>query len=431
MKTVASMALSAAVAVGGASGAGLLDQLANDHGIPAHAAAIYLAAARAAPCPIDWRHLAAVGWIESGHGTHGGATVAVNGDVRGADGRRIIGVALDGGTLTRWDGVPVHLAAIGDTDGGRWDDDPTWDRAVGPMQFIPTTWAAVGSDGNGDGVADPHNYADAVASAAVLLCANGYDGDEWAAIRAYNGDDSSSANYADDVIGYAAALPADPGGPLPHAQQQVAAAVDRPCRQLAPGAGTIVGDLVEAGWQRACPALTSGARNIAASGERRGGGVNWRAVRDAANWAADQPPQPAAAVPAPAAPAPTAGGLVAAAAAATVAGEAAPSWGRLVAAAAAAGVNIEAVSSHRTPDEQIALRRQNCGTTQWAIWDRPAGECSPPTARPGTSEHETGHAVDIAQPGWAWAASHAAEYGWAHTAGAGIEPWHLGWVGGR
>ncbi len=52
------------------------------------------------------------------------------------------GPALSGGAFS----------AIRDTDGGRYDGDPVWDRAVGPMQFIPGTWRIWGADGNGDGV---------------------------------------------------------------------------------------------------------------------------------------------------------------------------------------------------------------------------------------------------------------------------------------
>ena len=45
--------------------------------------------------------------------------------------------------------------------------------AVGPMQFLPSTWEAYGADGDGDGVSDVMNPIDAVHGAARLLCANG------------------------------------------------------------------------------------------------------------------------------------------------------------------------------------------------------------------------------------------------------------------
>ena len=76
---------------------------------------------------------------------------------------RIRGVALDG------DGV----RAISDTDGGDLDGDRTWDRAVGPMQFIPTTWLRWGSDGDGDGRNDPQDVDDAAFAASRYLCDSG------------------------------------------------------------------------------------------------------------------------------------------------------------------------------------------------------------------------------------------------------------------
>ena len=62
------------------------------------------------------------------------------------------------------------VGAIRDTDGGRYDGDAVWDRAVGPMQFIPGTWAGYGADGNGDGVRDPNNIDDAALQRALPLC---------------------------------------------------------------------------------------------------------------------------------------------------------------------------------------------------------------------------------------------------------------------
>jgi hypothetical protein len=120
----------------------------------------YLRAARridaAEPaCGVQWWILAAIGLIESNHSR--GRTIGPTGDIT----PRVIGVPLDGSP---------GLAAIRDSDGGRLDGDTTWDRAVGPMQFIPQTWAALGVDGNDDGIADPHNVYDGAASSAVLLC---------------------------------------------------------------------------------------------------------------------------------------------------------------------------------------------------------------------------------------------------------------------
>jgi len=80
---------------------------------------------------------------------------------------------------------------------------------------------------------------------------------------------------------------------------------------------------------------------------------------------------------------------------------------------------------------QIATRRNNCGTSDFAIWEMPASQCSPPTARPGTSMHEQGMAVDFtcsgslirdqASPCFVWLAANAASYGFYNLPS---EPWH-------
>jgi membrane-bound lytic murein transglycosylase B len=141
-------------------------------------------------CHISWATLAGIGRIESNHGQYGGA-------VLGADGRPskpIIGVPLDGSPGVR---------AIGDTDGGRLDGDPTTDRAVGPMQFIPGTWAKWASDGNGDGIGDPQQIDDASLAAARYLCAGGRDmasaSGWWSGLLSYN----NSTEYGQKVFGLA------------------------------------------------------------------------------------------------------------------------------------------------------------------------------------------------------------------------------------
>ncbi|WP_076263998.1 lytic transglycosylase domain-containing protein [Intrasporangium flavum] len=110
----------------------------------------------------------------------------------------VVGPALTGGTYAR-----IH-----DTDGGALDGDPSWDHAVGPMQFIPATWRIWGADGSGDGVADPQNVEDAALAAARYLCAGGRDlsrdADRRAAVRSYN----HSARYVATVLGLYASAPA-------------------------------------------------------------------------------------------------------------------------------------------------------------------------------------------------------------------------------
>ena len=110
-------------------------------------------------CRLPWWALAAIGKIESNHGRHGKAHTSLDGNVEPP----IYGVALDGSP---------GIAAIGDSDAGLLDADPIWDRAVGPMQFIPGTWRSWHQDGNGDGISDPHNVYDATAAAAFYLCAS-------------------------------------------------------------------------------------------------------------------------------------------------------------------------------------------------------------------------------------------------------------------
>lgn len=143
---------------------GWLAQVAARTGVPPRALEAYAAATltlqrEKAACSLGWNTLAAIGQIESRHGSYGGATLGDDGVVA----PRIIGPALDG----------KGFASIPDTDGGQLDGDTTWDRAVGPMQFIPSTWKLHGADGNGDGVKDPHNIDDAALAAARYLCAHG------------------------------------------------------------------------------------------------------------------------------------------------------------------------------------------------------------------------------------------------------------------
>ena len=85
----------------------------------------------------------------------------------------------------------------------------------------------------------------------------------------------------------------------------------------------------------------------------------------------------------------------------------------------------------RSIDRQIELRQQNCGPTHQDIYQRPSGACSPPTARPGRSLHESGLAVDFrhgeegigsrSSPAYQWLAANAAQYGFYNLPS---EPWH-------
>ncbi|AOW94284.1 murein transglycosylase [Rhodococcus sp. WMMA185] len=113
-------------------------------------------------CGIGWTTIAGIGSVESNHGTYGGSRVAADGQVT----PEIRGIPLDG---------RPGVAEIPDTDGAAMDGDAEYDRAMGPLQFIPETWQRWGVDANGDGVADPDNIDDASLTAALYLCARGGD----------------------------------------------------------------------------------------------------------------------------------------------------------------------------------------------------------------------------------------------------------------
>lgn len=141
---------------------------------------------------LTWQVIAGLGRVESKHAR--GSEIADDGSTD----PWIIGPALDGS------GAGGNTTPIYDTDLGRWDRDEEFDRAVGPMQFIPTSWELYGTDGSGDDVADPHNVRDAALSAAVHLCgftpADLSDPDELRrAVLRYN----QSEDYADEVLEHA------------------------------------------------------------------------------------------------------------------------------------------------------------------------------------------------------------------------------------
>jgi D-alanyl-D-alanine carboxypeptidase len=101
------------------------------------------------------------------------------------------------------------------------------------------------------------------------------------------------------------------------------------------------------------------------------------------------------------------------------------------------GVSLCARSGFRPYAEQVALRAQNCGSSQFAIYQASPSSCSPPTARPGTSNHEDGLAIDFScgdgqpmthgSPCFQWLAAHARWYGLRNLPS---EPWHWS-VSGR
>lgn len=112
-------------------------------------------------CGVSWQLIAGIGRVESTHANNGKA------DPSGVLESPILGPLLDG-TL-------AGNNVIHDTDGGELDGNPHYDRAVGPMQFLPETWHHYAADGNGDGVADPQNLFDAALTTGRYLCDGGLD----------------------------------------------------------------------------------------------------------------------------------------------------------------------------------------------------------------------------------------------------------------
>ena len=102
----------------------------------------------------------------------------------------------------------------------------------------------------------------------------------------------------------------------------------------------------------------------------------------------------------------------------------------LLAAASSAGFRLGGYG-YRDINAQIQLRRQNCGTSDYAVWQMPADSCSPPTARPGFSMHEQGLAIDFqsngsfinsrSNPAFGWLAANASRFGFTNLPS---EPWH-------
>jgi hypothetical protein len=171
-------------------------------GIPDAAYRAYVAAAnelaRSDPsCGLSWTLIAGIGRVESNHGRYGGSTINAAGLVTPP----ILGVRLDGSRS--------GTARIGDSDGGRYDGDTEFDRAVGPMQFLPGTWKTYG------GGANPQDMNAAALATARYLCAG--DGSlatqqgRWAAVYRYN----PSASYVSLVLSLADSYAAGHTAPFP------------------------------------------------------------------------------------------------------------------------------------------------------------------------------------------------------------------------
>jgi len=79
------------------------------------------------------------------------------------------------------------LAAVGQVESNHGENmGPSSAGAMGPMQFLPSTWAASGVDGDGDGAANIMDPEDAVPAAAGYLKEGGAPRDWYAALYSYN-----------------------------------------------------------------------------------------------------------------------------------------------------------------------------------------------------------------------------------------------------
>lgn len=141
-------------------------------------------------CGIQWWAIAGISRVEGQHGTYGGSML----DASGSAEPPIIGIPLTGENGT---------AFIGDSDGGLIDGDTVFDRAVGPMQFIPDTWLRFAVDGNGDGEVSPNNLYDAAAAAAAYLCRSGRGLTSDPALQTAYFSYNRSLTYVASVLSYA------------------------------------------------------------------------------------------------------------------------------------------------------------------------------------------------------------------------------------
>ncbi|WP_242433136.1 NlpC/P60 family protein [Streptomyces sp. Root264] len=137
-----------------------------------------------------WPVLAGIAKVESNHAI--GRHVADTGDIR----PKIYGVLLNGS------GAGQNTTIFPDTDGGKWDGTASGERAVGPFQFLPSTWEDIGEDANGDKTADPHNADDAALGAAVYLCGKGRDLTKRAQLEAAIFQYNQSGEYVSNVLGW-------------------------------------------------------------------------------------------------------------------------------------------------------------------------------------------------------------------------------------
>lgn len=163
--------------------------------VPADLLPVYMAAALTCP-GLPWSVLAGIGWVESRHA--GGSADPVSGDAA----PHIVGPALDGR-----DG----RAAIADAS-----QPDGWARALGPMQFLSTTWSRWGllaPDRPPGATPDVHNTWDAIYSAAAYLCGGrAAVGDVRAAVLRYNRSEAYYRQVMAKAAEYGGASPSAGSG---------------------------------------------------------------------------------------------------------------------------------------------------------------------------------------------------------------------------
>jgi hypothetical protein len=158
-------------------------------------------------CHLPWYLLAGIGKIESSQAENG--EVDANGNTL----RPILGPVLNGTNGSA--AIPATALSYALTG------DPNWQRAVGPMQFLPSTWVEYGGGGN------PSNVFDAAMAAGRYLCAGGRDLSDPAqqaqAVFSYNHSNSYVAKVLLWANAYARGVTPLPETPVPPAQLQMAA----------------------------------------------------------------------------------------------------------------------------------------------------------------------------------------------------------------
>ncbi|MEJ7764547.1 MAG: D-alanyl-D-alanine carboxypeptidase family protein [Acidimicrobiales bacterium] len=119
----------------------------------------------------------------------------------------------------------------------------------------------------------------------------------------------------------------------------------------------------------------------------------------------------------------------------TVSSSIAGQLSNLLSASDSAGLSLSG-GGYRSSQQQIQTRMNNCGTSNYAIYEMPASQCSPPTAKPGASMHERGLAIDFqnrgslitsrSNPAFQWLAGNAGRFGFRNLPS---EPWHWSTTG--